>query len=442
MKPERRAHSRVLRLTASDGVPYRTREMRILLVSSYYSPEPFRVAHVAAELKARGHEVEVLTGLPNYPEGRLYDGYGARGPYEEEIEGIRVTRVPVIPRGSGGAVRLLLNYLSFAITASLRAISVGRRKWDVVFVFQLSPVTAILPALVIRALYRTPVAIWVQDLWPESVASTGFGRSRLLSAAARAISGWLYRRCDRVMGTSRAFQPRLEALGVPEGRFDYLPQWAEDFFAGGGSDVALPPGAWSSGFPVMFAGNLGRVQALETVLDAAELVRDDDEVRWVFVGDGSRREWLQGEVDRRRLHGKVFLLGRRPAAEMPAFFAKAGAMLVSLKRDDAMALTLPAKVQSYLAAGRPVLGSIDGEGARVIEDAGAGLAAPASDSHALAGIVRRMKNLPAADRAEMGERGQRYSAANFGRERCVSELERVLREAAHDGSGAPAALVS
>ncbi|WP_242392039.1 glycosyltransferase family 4 protein [Anaeromyxobacter oryzisoli] len=412
--------------------------MRILLVCPYYWPEPFRVARVAADLKARGHEVEVLTGLPNYPAGRFYAGYGARGPFHEEHEGIAITRVPLVPRGAGGAIRLLLNYLSFAVTASWKALSLGRRRWDVVFVFQLSPVTAILPAVVMRALYGTPVAIWVQDLWPESVASTGFGRSRLLYAAARAISAWLYRRCDRIAGTSRAFRARLEALGVPGWRFSYLPQWAEDFFGERAKGPALAAPRWASGFPIMFAGNLGRVQALETVVAAAEQVRDDPEIRWVFVGDGSQREWLETEVSRRGLQDRIFLLGRHPAEEMPAFFAKAGAMLVSLKRDDTMALTIPAKVQSYLAAGRPILGSIDGEGARVIEEAGAGLTAPAGDPAALAELARRMKSLPAAERAAMGERGRAYSARHFSRERCVDELERLLHDALQVGAADPA----
>lgn len=415
--------------------------MRILLVCSYYWPEPFRVAHVAADLKARGHDVEILTGLPNYPEGRIYDGYGVFGPFHQVHEGIPVTRVPLIPRGSGSALRLLLNYLSFAITASLRAVALGRKKWDVVFVFQLSPVTAILPALLVRWLYRVPVAVWVQDLWPESIASTGFGRSRLLYSVARRLSAFLYRRCDRLAGTSRAFQAPLEALGVDGSRYAYLPQWAESFFDARADRQSDAP-AWASGFPVMFAGNLGRVQALDTVLDAADRAREDAEIRWVIVGDGSLRRWLEDEVMRRNLGDRVFFLGRRPAEEMPGLFRRAGALLVSLKRDDAMALTVPAKIQSYLASGRPIIASMDGEGARVVEEAGAGFTAPAGDAEALARAVRRMKALSPEDRAALGAAGQAYSAHFFARERCVDALEELLVSAARDGepsrtAGAP-----
>lgn len=427
-------------LTRRDALPYRTRGMRVLVVSQHYWPEPLRVADVASGLRGRGHVVEVLTGLPNYPTGVFYKGYRATGPLRELHEGIPITRVPVIPRGAGGGLRLALNYGSFAIAAALRAISLGRRQWDAIIVFQTSPVTSIFPAAIIRWLYGTPVATWVQDLWPESLKSTGFGRSRALYAVAKLISEWLYRRSDKVLGTSRSFQPRLESRGVPAQRFEYLPQWAEGAFATPCGEVALPPGTWSSGFPIMFAGNIGRVQSLETILEAAELVRDDDEIRWVFVGDGSRREWLAEQVARRGLQEKVFLLGRHPAHEMPAFFAKAGAMLVSLQRDDTMALTVPAKIQAYLAAARPIIASMDGEGARIIEESGAGFTAPAGDGIALANAVRRMKSLPEAERIAMGARGRDYSDRHFARERCLDEIERVLDDMV-TGAKSPAALV-
>ena len=406
--------------------------MRILILSSHYWPEAFRINELAASLATRGHEVGVLTGLPNYPAGRFFDGYGLAGPFHQEHEGVRVTRVPVLPRGKGRALNLLLSYASFALAGTIRAVTLGRR-WDVIFAFQTSPVTALAPAAAMRALFGTPVVAWVQDLWPESIASAGFARSPTLYAAARAISGWLYRRCDRILGSSRAFEPRLRMLGFSGASFGYLPQWAEEVFQEEGEEggaPALQDARWSAGFPVMFAGNLGRVQSLETLLAAAERLRDDAAIRWVFLGDGSQREWLATEVERRGLADRVFMLGRQPVQHMPAYFARAGAMIVSLKADDAMALTVPAKVQAYLAAGRPIIGSIDGEAAKVIEESGAGWAAPAGDAAGLAEIVSRMKALPEAERAEMGRKGRDFSRRNFSRETCLDRLEQVLAEAA------------
>lgn len=409
--------------------------MRILVITPHYWPEPFRVTDLVAGLKARGHELEVLTGLPNYPAGRFFPGYGYGGPFVEEHEGVRVTRVPLVPRGAGGALRLVANYGSFALTASLRGAFRGRLRWDAVFVFGISPVTTLLPAALVRAIYGTPVVTWVQDLWPESVASAGFARSRALYRGAAALSAWLYRHCDRILIASQAYQPRLVERGVAPGRIEYLPQWAEDSFTASDPAAELPGGAWGEGFPVMFAGNLGRVQGLDTILDAAALLRGDSDVRWVFLGDGTMRDWLRAEVRGRGLDDRVFLLGRRPVTEMPAFYAKAGAMLVSLKPDATMALTVPAKLQSYLAAGRPVIGSIDGEGARVIEESGSGWAAPAGDAPALARVVARMKALGAEERAAMGRRGREFSEGHFARERCLDQLEAALGETARRERG-------
>jgi glycosyltransferase involved in cell wall biosynthesis len=405
--------------------------LRVLVVSQYYWPEDFRITDLARGLCERGHEVEVLTGLPNYPAGRFMTGYGLRGPYSEEHEGVAIRRVPLVPRGAGGALRLAANYLSYATTASLRALSM-RPRWDVSLVFQPSPVTSALPAVALRALRGVPSAVWVQDLWPESVLATGLVRSRALYAVARAVSGWLYRRFDAVLGTSEAFGPRLEVLGVTRRRYHWLPQWAEDIYTRPAPGAGAAPG-WARGFPVVFAGNLGRVQALDTVLDAADLLREDPDVRWVFFGDGSMSKWLADESRRRGLMERVHLLGRRPAAEMPANFAHAGAMLVSLKTDEVLSLTVPAKVQSYLAAARPIVASLGGEGARIIEESGAGVAAPPGDARALAAAVRRIKDVPAAERAAMGRRGRAYYDRQFSRPVCLERLEQVLAGLAVSG---------
>jgi colanic acid biosynthesis glycosyl transferase WcaI len=409
--------------------------MRILVITPHYWPETFRINDAVAGLKSRGHELEVLTALPNYPHGRFFKGFGLTGPYRQENEGVRITRVPVVPRGRGGGLRLILNYSSFAVAATLQGLLTGRRSWQVVFVMQTSPVTVILPAAVIRAAYGVPVVAWTQDLWPESVAAAGFARSRTLFKVVRALSGWLYRRCDRLLTSSRAFHPRLEALGVRSGLLGYLPQWAEEVYSSTLDTPSTSEAEWAMGFPLMFAGNLGRVQALDTILAAAELLRGDPEVRWVFLGDGAMRDWLAAEVERRGLTGRMFLLGKKPMEEVPAYFARAAALLVSLKPDDTMALTVPAKVQSYLAAGKPIIGSLDGEGARVIEESMGGWAAPAGDAPALARLVARMKALPPAERVAMGSRGRSYCEEHYSREGCLDRLEHALEEVARASAG-------
>jgi len=404
--------------------------MNILVITPHYWPEPFRVTDVVAGLKARGHRVVVLTALPNYPGGRFFEGYGLGGPYRELHEGGVVLRVPVVPRGAGGAIRLALNYVTFAMAGIIRALTLGNQRWDAIFVMQTSPVTAVLPAVVMRTFHGTPVVIWTQDLWPESVAAAGFGGSRLSYSLLRGMSGWIYRRCDRILAASRAFKLPLVGLGVHPDRFEYLPQWAEDLFTSAPESAVTPKLGLPTGFRILFAGNLGRVQSLDTLLTAAQMLSGDKEIRWVFMGDGAMSGWLREEVMRRELSHQVVVLGRRPVAEMPAFFAQADAMLVSLMANEAMALTVPAKVQAYLAAGRPVVGSLDGEGARIIEESGSGWAAPAGDATALAAIVARMKALSVDDREAMGRRGRAYSERFFSRASGLDHLCRVLEEAA------------
>jgi glycosyltransferase involved in cell wall biosynthesis len=397
--------------------------MRLLIVTEHFWPEDFRITDLAVGLHERGHDVEVLTGMPSYPVGRYFDGYRPWGPFHETHKGVKVMRVPIVARGRGQAWRLALNYASYAVAATARLPLDGA--YDATFVFQPSPVTTCIPALALRALTGTPVAVWVQDLWPEAIASTGLVRSKRLMSVADRLSRHLYAQCDLVLGQSRAFLPQLEQAGVASDRLGYLPNWAEDLYSAkpepGGADEP-----WQAGFPLMFAGNLGRVQALDTLLETARLTRDDPEVRWVMVGDGGQKEWLVAQAKEAGLSDRFFFLGRKPVTEMPRLFARAGAMLVSLKPGDTGALTIPSKVQSYLAAGRPILGSLDGEGARVIEESGAGWAAPAADAKALAANIRRMKALGANGRDAMGRRGRAYYGNQFDRDIGLDRLERRL----------------
>jgi glycosyltransferase involved in cell wall biosynthesis len=407
--------------------------VRILIISQYFWPESFKINDLALGLESRGHSVAVLTGMPNYPSGKYFEGYRLTSPRREDYHGIEVTRVPIVPRGRGQGWRLALNYASYAALATLRLLRRGRRRWDVALVYEISPVTQILPAVALRRLDKTPFAVWVQDLWPESVTASGLVRSRWVVEVIRRLSRWLYTRADLLLGSSEAFLPRLAAMGVRPDRLGYLPNWAEEAYTG-------PPGAapelvpWEGGFTVMFAGNLGRVQGLETVLDAAEILRGEPGVRWVLVGDGSHRGWIEEQCVRRGLSGCVHLLGRRPVADMPGLFARAGAMLVSLKPDEVVSLTIPAKLQTYLAAGRPVLGSIDGEAARVIEASGAGFSARAGDAEGLAANVMRLMRMAPEDRAQLGVRGREYCARHFGRGVCLDRVEEALARLAAAGA--------
>ena len=402
--------------------------MKLLVVSQYFWPENFRVNDLVAWLVGRGHEVTVLTGIPNYPAGSFYPGYGLFRGWCETWSGAKVVRVPLVPRGKGGAVRLVLNYLSFALAATILGPWRLARTYDAIFVHEPSPITVGIPAVVMRKRTGAPIYFWVLDLWPESVAAAGGVRARWLLNTLARLTRWIYGHCEKVLVQSRAFIPRVEAMGVPETRIGYLPNWAEGWYHP--CSTEHPPVALPTGFRLMYAGNIGAAQDFTTILAAAERLKGESNIHWLIVGDGREAAWVRGEVVRRGLEGTVHLLGNHPPERMPEFFAHADAMLVSLKANPVFTLTVPAKVQAYMACGRPIVAMLDGEGARIIDEAGAGLACPAGDAVALAATVLRMARMDRADREAMGERGLDYYRLHFEREKLFVQLETWMSEAA------------
>lgn len=386
--------------------------MKLLVISQHYWPETFRITDVVHTLRERGVDVLVLTGQPNYPEGYVFPGYHAWSAQESAHNGTPVYRVPLVPRGRGRAWRLMLNYLSFIVSASIcGAWMLRRERIDVVFVYATSPVLQAIAALWIARLKHARVITWVQDLWPESLAATGFVRNRALLRAVAVVVRWIYRHNDLLLVPSMAFMESVQAMAGGTAVV-YHPNPAALSFGTPPDGAEIPALQLEEGFNVVFAGNLGTVQALETLLNAAERLRPYGDIRLVLVGSGSRSAWCQQEVARRSLHN-VWLPGRFEPKDMPAILAQASALLVSLVRSPIMSQTVPSKIQAYLAAGRPVIASMDGEGAAVITRAGAGVACPAEDAEALAEAVLTLRNASAETRQRMGADGRRYFQQHF-----------------------------
>ncbi len=396
--------------------------MKLLILSQYFWPENFRINDVVEGLASRGHAVTVYTALPNYPSGRFFAGYGWFGPWKETYKGVELRRVPLIPRGNGGPLRLALNYLSHAMMATLLAPFQG--KFDAILVYEPSPMTIGIPARALRALTRAPLVFWVQDLWPESLSATGAVRSRAALALVDRLIKWIYRGCDRVLVQSEAFIPSVEAHGVPRERIRYLPNSAEAFYRKLEPEPQseLPPG-----FRVMYAGNIGAAQDFATILVAAERLRGEPRIQWLIFGDGRMRGWVESEVKKRAL-SSVHLLGQRPAESMPRYFAHADVLLATLRREPIFAYTIPSKIQSYLACGRPVIAAMEGEGGRIIRSAGAGWAVPPEDPAALAEAVRAASRLARSELDAMGNRGEAWFRSHFDRDQLLSRLEAELAE--------------
>ncbi len=387
--------------------------MRVLVLSQYYWPESFRITEVVASLRLMGYHVTVLTGQPNYPQGEVFDGYSAGGCGVQQHEtGYSICRVPLVPRGRGGGLGLAANYLSFVLSASLLGPWLLRKqRFDLIFVYAPSPIIQVIPAMWLAFIKGAKLVTWVQDLWPQSLEATGFVRNRRVLDMVAVLVRWIYRRCDLLLVQSQAFIPPVKAM-AGKTPVQYHPNPGELSLDQAGALRSPPALVLEPGFNVVFAGNLGTVQALGTVLDAAELLLPHADVRMVLVGSGSRSEWLQQEVVRRQL-GNVQLAGRFAPEAMPAILAQASALLVSLVCSPIMSQTVPSKVQAYLAAGKPIIASLDGEGARVIEDSGAGVACPAEDAAALAQAVLRLRAAPSDELQRMGEAGQNYYKQHF-----------------------------
>lgn len=403
--------------------------MKILIITQYFWPENFRINDLVKGLREKGHDITVLTGVPNYPAGRFFAGYGIFRKMVENYHGARVLRVPLIPRGKGGPVRLVLNYLSFVLSSTLFVPFLCRQNFEVVFVYQLSPVTVAIPALVFKKLTGIPLFFWVQDLWPESLSATGAVKSSWILNLVGQLVKFTYRRCDRILVSSKGFISSIQRMGGRPDKICYFPNWAELLYRLGpqksdpADDELLP-----KGFSVMFAGNVGAAQDFGTILSAAERLKDHKDIHWIILGDGRMSDWVKKQVEKRNLSGNVHLLGRYPLEEMPRFFDVADVMLVILKRDPIFALTVPGKIQSYLAGGKPIIAALDGAGRKIIEEAGAGVSCPAEDPEALADAVEKMYAMTERERKAMGDRGITYYNAHFERQMLLDCLEGWMKE--------------
>jgi glycosyltransferase involved in cell wall biosynthesis len=405
--------------------------MKILVLTQYFWPENFRINDVVQGLAERGHEVTVYTGMPNYPGGSYYAGYGFAGPMRDRFGAIPVRRVPLVARGGGGRLRLALNYASHAFFATALAPWAARGDYEAILAYEPSPITIGIPGRALRALKRAPLVLWVQDLWPESLHATGALRSGAALSAIGGLVRWIYRGCDRVLVQSRAFIPSVEAHGVPGERIGYLPNSAEAFYR---RVSASPHDAEAkempAGFRVVFAGNIGAAQDFPTIVAAADLLRERKDIQWIVLGDGRMRGWVEQEVSRRALRGTFHLLGQRAAETMPRYFAHADVLLATLRREPIFAYTIPSKLQTYLACGRPVIAALEGEGARIVQEAGAGWAAAPEDARSLADAVLAAAAAPAAERDAMGRRGEAYFREHFEREKLLLRLEQELARVA------------
>ncbi len=394
--------------------------MNILVVSQYFWPENFRINDLCSSLVERGHKVTVLTGEPNYPDGELYTEYRNSPEKFDELNGVRIIRVPLRPRKKG-SVNLALNYLSFVLSGSV----IGSKKlkgqdYDLIFVCQLSPVTAAIPAIVLKKFKKIPLVMWSLDLWPESLQAVGVIKSpRVIEAVGKMVS-WIYKHCDVILGQSQSY---LEAINRrdPSSTPTFLfPNWAEEQFA-----LENTVQHFSRDFKVLFAGNVGDAQDFESIVEAAKIIKSEghDHIVFSIVGSGRKSEWLNEQIIVHELQSLFVIHGKHPLEAMPDFYAEADIALVSLVSDEALERIVPGKMQSYMLAALPVVAMLDGEGRQLVQDAQCGLAGPSSDGKALASNIISMSQLCRQELLQLGLNGREYSDRYFNKERLLDSLE-------------------
>ena len=399
--------------------------MKILLVSQYFSPEPFIINDLVKTLVDQGHEIVVYTGKPNYPDGDIYDGYSESGCSSELFYNkVKIYRVPLKPRGNGGARKLVLNYLSFVFSAIKYTKNIEEKEFDAIFAFGLSPITSVIPAIVLKRKLGVKLTLWVQDLWPESLVATGYVKSKFLLYPISLMVKWIYKNCDHILVQSKGFK-----LPVSKHTHKELIYYPNSIKIQSGVNVAIFPSElesyFSDDFCLVFAGNLGKAQALNIILEAAENLTDIPRLKIIILGSGSQSKWLNQQKKERNLNN-IELVGRFSMEVMPAVYRRADGLIVTLTNNEIINYTIPSKIQSYLSAGKPIIGALNGEGASVIKESNSGFVSEADCSIGLEQSIRKLYSLSTERRLVLGQNGLDYFNQNFDMDIQASNLIDIL----------------
>ncbi len=399
---------------------------RTLIITQYFYPENFKSNDMAFGLAEKGIKIDVLCGIPNYPKGRYYKGYSLFKKRTEVINGVRVFRCFQTPRFSGG-IWLFLNYLSFVISAGFWVIGLSLfRKYNNIIVHEPSPITQGIPAILLKKLQGIPLYFWVLDLWPDALKSGGGITNKKILSFVDKIVIFIYRNCDKILISSKGFRQAICEKGDFNNKIIYFPNWTEDIFLQK-PNLQIPE--LPNGFKIMLAGNLGRSQNLEVVMKAAMLTKKNTYIKWIILGDGSKKEWLDNFILENDLSNTVYALGRFPIETMPLFYAQADAMLLTLKNSfPHLKLVVPARLQSYMASGKPVLGMIEGGGADLIKESNCGYAVDSTDAE---GFVKVLHDKVLSDKEKfkhMGIQGKKFFIKNFSKEKCINHLFSIINE--------------
>ena len=397
--------------------------MNLLIFSQHFWPESFRINELAEELACRVENVYVLTGKPNYPEGKIFKGYQVNGIQVEKWGSIKIYRVPIILRSRGGMLRMIANYLSFIVaTFFIGPILLRKNKIDIIFIYGTSPLIQGLSAIPLKLLFRAKLVTWVQDLWPEDLYSTGYITNKHILKINEFPVRILYYFTDLILVQSNAFYAPIKRL-TSNKNIDYLPNAAEKKVFLKEKKIDLPEifKTLKGKFNIIFAGNIGKNQSIDTIIKAAEILQNQDEIRIIMIGSGSYSRTLISKILEKKLKN-IVVTGRFDAILMPVIYEFSDALLVTLGDATNLSWTVPSKVQTYMAAGRPIIGSVSGEAKRIIETSESGFVCESGDAFGLAECILKIYNMDEQTRCVMGNSGRSYAELNFHPDKIAEKL--------------------
>lgn len=398
---------------------------KILVVCQHFWPESFRINDICEYLAERGCEADVLCGIPNYPTGKFFDGYSYFRNRRQQHKGVNIRRAFEIPRGSNTNFRIFLNYISFPLSSLFHIPRLLTKKYDKIFVFTYSPILMAIAGIMVGKIKKIEVTLYVLDLWPENLFSVLKIENRFLRGIARRVSYWHYKNADKLLVLSEAMKNRVrEITGAPSNKIMILPQACEKIYEVDVRDEKIAS-KFKHGFNILFTGNISPAQSFETILDAASRLKKEgiSDINWIIVGDGMSKKWLEKEVEKRGLKESFYFEGLKPVEAIPKYTSIADVLLGCLVKSDLLEATIPSKVTSYIAAGRPIVLSMDGEVRELINDTiKCGYAGPTEDSKALAENIKKIYQMPEGERIEMGKRAREYHFKHLERNIILNKL--------------------
>lgn len=402
-----------------------SRKKNILYICQYFYPEVFRGNDIAFHWAEEGHNVHVLTGIPNYPDGEYFKGYGLFKKRKEVIKGVKVTRLPIFPRGKN-KIMLMLNYFSYYIVSCIYIIFHSLfHKYDCVFVQQLSPVMMSVPGILYKKLRGGTLYTWVLDLWPESLSVAGGINNKYILGFFDLFVKSEYKHSDKILTSSRSFEESILRYGNYKDKICFFPQWAEDSISSESDyDFSLP--TLPKGFKIMFAGAIGEAHGFECNMRAALLTKEHENIKWIIIGDGRKLSWVRDFIRNNNLENTVFPIGKYPVETMSSFFKEADVMLVSLNDSPLFNMYAPAKLSAYMASGKPILAVMNGEGAEVVKTAKCGWSIKADDAENFAKLVIELSQTDKEVLKEKGLNGLKYYNEHLIKENSLEKLDKLM----------------